>query len=178
MNRTTAFKRLNTVKVRMSDAAVLAGAASLLYALVLMAFPRAFPELLARVFGWGYFFLALGVVLVGTNEILFLRISKRRSQKPDLLTAGYIAFLTTTVVFGFWLLVSAANLQTEISQLVPDPSGRARDRVGPEELLVYTFLTMVSGIFLPYLMVRVTQNYVSPAKSADDERVRNAAAGQ
>jgi len=36
----------------------------------------------------------------------------------------------------------------------------------------------VSGIFLPYLMVRVTQNYVSPAKSADDERVRNAAAGQ
>ena len=178
MNRTETINRLTTVKVRMSDSAVLGGAVSLLYAFGLMACPRAFPELLARIFGQGYFFPALALLLVTTNEILFVVISSRRHQKPGLLTPGYVAFLTIAVIFGFWLLVGTADLQTQLSHLV-STSSRARDGISSEELLVYTYLAMVSGVFLPYLMVRMTQNYVSNANSADqDARVRNATAGQ
>ena len=179
MNRMLGSYHLNAVKVRLSDSAVLAGAVSLLYALALMLCPRAFPELLERIFEWGYFFPALAVLLVAANEILFVLISKRRAQKPDLLTSGYIALLTIAVVFVIRLLVVAADAQTQLSHLFLRTSSRVRDGISSEELLIYTYLAMVSGIILPYLVVRGTQNYVSDANSADhDAKVRNAAAGQ
>ncbi len=181
MNRMMSSYHLNAVKVRLSDSAVLAGAVSLLYALALIVCPRAFPELLERIFlKWGYFFpglAILAVLLVAANEILFVLISRRRAQKPDLLTSGYIALLTIAVVFFFSLLVVAADAQTLVSHILT--AGRVRDGISSEALLMYTHLAMVSGIFLPYLVVRGTQNYVSEANSADhDAKVRNAAAGQ
>jgi len=177
MNRMMSSYRLNAVKVRLSDSAVLAGAVSLLYALALIVCPRALPELLEHIFKWGYFFPALAVLLVAANEILFVLISRRRAQKPDLFTSGYIALLTIAVVVAFTGLVTAADAQTLFSHIFI--SSRVRDGISSEELLVYTHLAMVSGIFLPYLLVRVTQNYVSDANSADqDARVRNAVAGQ
>jgi hypothetical protein len=179
MNPTMTSNRFTTVKVRLSDSAVLAGAVSMLYALGLMVCPRAFPELLERIFEWGYFFPALAALLVATNEILFVLISRQRAQKPGLFTPGYIAFLTVAVVLVFRLLVVAADSQTQLSHLFLHASSRVRDGISSEELLVYTHLAMVSGIVLPYLVVRVTQNYVSDANSADhDARVRNAVAGQ
>jgi hypothetical protein len=177
MNRTMSLYHLNAVKVRLSDSAVLAGAVSLLYALALIVCPRAFPELLERIFKWGYFFPALAVLLVAANEILFVLISRRRAQKPDLLTSGYIALLTIAVVFVFTGLLIAADAQTLVSHI--RAAGRVRDGISSEELLIYTYLAMVSGIILPYLVVRGTQNYVSDANSADhDAKARNAAAGQ
>ncbi len=177
MNRTMISNHLTTVKVRMSDSAVLAGAVSLLYALALMVYPRAFPELLERIFKRGYFFPALAVLLLASNEILFVLISRRRAQKPNLLTPGYIAVLTITVVFFFRLLVVAADAQMQISHLLLHTS--QPDGISSEVLLVYTHLGMVSGIFVPYLVVRVTQNYVSGANSRGrDVKVRHTAAGR
>ena len=181
MNRMNALKvSLNAVKVRLSDSAVLAGVVSLLYAFALIICPRAFPELLERIFESGRFFPALTVLLVATNEILFVVISRRRAQRPGLFTPGYIAFLTIGVVLFFRLLVYAAYAQAQFSHLsFSSTSNLVRDRISSEELLVYTHLAMVSGIFLPYLLVRVAQNYVSHANFADhDAKVRNAVAGQ
>jgi hypothetical protein len=180
MNRMMSSYRLNAVKVRLSDSAVLAGAVSLLYALALIVCPRAFPELLERIFESGRFFPALAVLLVATNEILFVLISRRRAQRPGLFTPGYIALLTIAVVLLFRLLVYAADAQAQLSHLsFLQVSSRVRDGISSEELLVYTHLAMVSGIFLPYLLVRVAQNYVSHANFADhDAKVRNAVAGQ
>jgi hypothetical protein len=175
----TFLNRLNTVKVRLSDAAVLAGAVSLLYALALVVFPRAFPELLHRILYGGHIFPLLGVLLVATNEILFLILSKRRAQKLDLLTSAYIAFLTIAIVFIFRLLVAAADAQAQISHLLSRTYPAGADEVSYQELLVYTHLAIVSGMVLPYLLVRLTQNYVSGSNSADyDAKVRSAAAGQ
>jgi len=173
-------QRLNAVKVRMSDAAVLAGAVSLLYALALIACPRAFAELLQRIFVWGHFFPALTVLLVLTNEILFVVISRRRAQRPGLFTPVCLAILTILVVLDFRFLVYAANAHAQLSHLSFFPAyNLVRDGISSEELLAYTHLATVSGIFLPYLLVRVTQNYVSGANSADqDAKVRNAVAGQ
>jgi hypothetical protein len=169
---------LNAVKVRMSDSAVLAGAVSLLYALALIIFPLAFPQLLERIFERGHFFPALTVLLLVTNEVLLVLISRRRSQKLGLFTPGYIAFLTIAVVLVFRVLVYIADAQAQLSYLFHRVSG-ARDGISAEELLVYTHVAIVSGIFLPYLLVRVTQNYGSEAKSADKAaKARNAVAAQ
>ncbi len=176
MNNAMKSPRLNTVKVRLSDSAVLAGAVSLLYALALIVCPRAFPALLERIFTWGYFFPAFAVLLVVTNEILLGLISRRRGQRLGLITPVYIAFLTIVVVLDFRLLVSAADAQAPLSHLFLRAASRVRDGISSEELLIYTHLATVSGIFLPYLLVRVTQNYVSDEKSADyDVKVRTAA---
>jgi hypothetical protein len=181
MNRMMSLYPLNAVKVRLSDSAVLAGAVSLLYALALIVCPRAFPELLERIFKWGYLFPALAVLLVAANEILFVLISRRRAQKPDLFTSGGIALLTIAVVFVFAGLVYAAYAQAQLAHHLSSfqTFSWVRDGISSEELLVYAHLAMVSGIFLPYLVVRGTQNYVFDANSADhDAKVRNAAAGQ
>jgi hypothetical protein len=171
--------RLNTVKVRMSDAAVLAGSVSLLYALALIVFPRAFPHLLERIFAWGPVFPALTGLLVVANETLFFFIAKRRGQKPGLLTPAYIVFLTIAVVAFFRLLLYAADANAQFSHLFLRASSGARDGISSEDRLVYTHLTIVSGIFLPYLLVRLTENYVSDANVAEQEaKARNAVAGQ
>ena len=179
MTPTMNSPRLNAVKVRLSDSAVLAGAVSLLYALALMVFPRALPELLQRIFAWGHFFPVLTVLLVITNEILLVLISRRRAQRPGLFTPVCLAILTIAVVLDFRLLVYAADAQAQLSQLFLGASSGVRNGISSDDLLVYTHLAMVSGIFLPYLLVRVTQNYVSGADSADhDAEVRSAVAGQ
>jgi len=177
MNQTMTPKRLSPAKVRLSDSAVLAGAISLAFAAALMIFPHAFPDSLRRMFDGGYFFRTLGVSLVITNEILFLLICNRRSQKPNPLTLGYIAFLTITLVFVFRMFVVFADEQAQISHVLLHMSGRSA--IGSEELLLYTHLGIVSGIFFPYVLVRLTQDYVSRKDSVEPEaKAQGAALGQ
>ena len=178
MNSLMKFRRLNASKVRLSDSAVLAGAVSLLYALALVVCPRAFPELLERIFRSGGFFPALTLLVVATNETLFVLICRRRAQSTGLITPGYIAFLTIGVVSLFRLLVYGAHAQALLSQLFLRLPPGVREGIGSEDLLVYTHLAVVSGIFLPFLIVRMTQNYVSDANSAEDARARTAVAGR
>ena len=179
MNRLMNSYRLNAVKVRLSDSAVLAGVVSLLYALALIVYPRALPEALERIWVGGHIFLALTVLLLAANEILFVFISRRRAQKPDLLTSGYIALLTIAVLFVIRLLVNAADVQTQLAHILLHGFHPVRDGISSEELVIYTHLALVSGIVLPYLLVRITQNFVSESNSADhDAKARNAVAGQ
>jgi hypothetical protein len=177
MNYAVIPKQLSPAKVRLSDSAVLAGAISLAYAAALMIFPHAFPELLQRVFDGGYFFRTLAVSLVITNEILFLLICKRRHQKPNLLTLGYIAFLTVTLVFVLRMLVMFADEQAQISHILLHMSGRSA--IGSEELLLYAHLGVASGIFFPYVLVRLTQDYVSRKDFIEPEaKAQGTGAGQ
>jgi hypothetical protein len=177
MTHTTISSGLSTAKVRLSDSAVLAGSVSLLYALALVLFPQALPEFLQSVYDQGYLFPALGVLLLVANEILFAVICRRRAQKANWFTSCYLAFLTIAAVVGFRQLVAAAELQSEILHLVTPGLSRVREGVSSEELLVYTFLATVSSIFLPYLLVRVTQSYVAGTKPKGDTQVQQAAAG-
>ena len=179
MNSLMKFHRLNASKVRLSDSAVLAGAVSLLYALALIVCPRAFPELLERIFRSGGFFPALTLLVVATNETLFVLICRRRAQTLGLITPGYIAFVTIGVLSVFRFLVWEAHAQALLSQLFLPVASGVREGISSEDLLIYTHLAMVSGIFLPYLVLRVTQNYVFDASSANqDVKARNAAAGR
>lgn len=177
MNQTVSPRQMSPAKVRLSDSAVLAGVVSLAYAAAVMIFPHAFPGWLQRVFDNGYFFRTLGGFLVITNQILFLLICRRRNQKPNLLTLGYIAFLTITLVFVFRMFVMFADEQAQISHVLLHLSGRSA--IGSEELLLYSHLGIVSGIFFPYVLVRLTQDYASRTNSVEPEaKTRGIAAGQ
>lgn len=177
MNPTTTPKHLAPVKLRLSDSAMLAGTVSLLYALALMVWPRAFPEAIERIFDGGRFYPAFAILLVASNEILFVFICMRRGQKPSPLTLGYIAFLTAAFVFLLRELLSFAEVEAHLFYFPAHAS--AGHWLNSEELLFYTHLGIVAGIVLPYLVVRMTQDYVSGVDSEEPaEKARHAAAGQ
>jgi hypothetical protein len=170
------LKHTNTTKVRLSDSAMLAGTVSLMYAFALMLFPSAFPELLTRIFDHGQFFLVITAVVVCANEALLVVITNRRYQKTNLFSCGYIAFLTIGCAFVFRALLVSANAQAQLSRVFLHGG---RDGIGSEELLIYTHLALVSGIFFPYLMVRITQNYIFGSDpESQDVKVKGTAAGQ
>lgn len=176
MTNPTSQKRWSPAKVRLSDSAVLAGIVSLAYAACLMAFPRAFPLLLERMFYGGYFFRTLAVLLLVANEVLFVVICKRRDQRPSPFTAAYIGCLTITLVFVFRALLVFADDRAQIASLLLH---LGRKGLGAEELLLYTHLGIVSGIFFPYVLVRLTQDYTSRTNSAEPEaKTQVASAGQ
>ena len=177
MTPITSSRHLTTARIRMSDSAILTGSVSLLYAFALMAWPTAFPELLARVFYGGYFYRTLAVLLVAANEGLFAFIFRRRQQKPGLMTAAYIAFLTITLVFVLRAVLTIADQQAQLARFLQHSA--IHGGITPAELLVYTHLGIVSGIFVPYLIVRLTQNYVSATQYVElDLKARSTAAGQ
>lgn len=176
MTPSTPSQHLTTARIRMSDSAILAGCVSLLYAFFLMVWPTAFPHLLARVYYGGYFYRTLAVLLVAANEILFAFIFKRRNQKPNPMTAAYIALLTVTLVFGLRAVLMVADEQAQLAHFLQHSA--THGGVTPAELLVYTHLGIVSGIFLPYLVVRLTQNYTSATQYAELElKARHTTAG-
>jgi len=177
MTLTTPSQHLITARIRMSDSAILAGCVSLLYAFVLMVWPVAFPHLLTRIFYAGYFYRTLAMVLVVANEVLFTSIYRRRNQKASPITAAYIALLTITLVFALRAVLTIADEQAQLAHFIQHSSIHAGMTAG--ELLVYTHLGIVSGIFVPYLIVRLTQNYVSATQLVEaEDKSRHATAGQ
>lgn len=164
----------STAKVRLSDSAVLAGSVSLLYALAVMAWPRSLPTLLEHVYYGGHYFRLLAGFLVITNELLFVRIYRRRAQRPNPLTFAYIAFLTIAFVSLLWALVTFANVEAFYLHF----RLHVHRGIGSEELLFYTHLGLVSGIFFPYLLIRMTQDFVPGSRLAEsDTKVLSASAG-
>jgi len=176
MTPTIPSQRLTTARIRMSDSAILAGCVSLVYAFILMVWPTAFPHLLARIFYGGYFYRTLAALLVVANEVLFASIYRRRNQKASPFTAVYIALLTITLVFVLRGVLTIADEQAQLAYFLQHRS--LHGGVTPGELLVYTHLGVVAGIFLPYLVVRMTQNYVSATQFEAEAKARQAAAGQ
>ena len=177
MTPLSSSRHLTTARIRMSDSAILAGSVSLLYAFALIVWPTAFPGLLARVFYGGHFYRTLAFLLVAANEGLFAFIFRRRNEKPSLMTAVYIAFLTITLVFVLRAVLTVADEQAQLAHFLQHTA--TRGGITPGELLVYTHLGIVSGIFVPYLIVRLTQNYVSATQYAElDLKARSTTAGQ
>lgn len=168
--------RLSTAKLRLSDSALFAGGVSLIYAAAIMLWPQAFPQLLARIFYGGYFFRTLAIALVAANGILFFLISQRRRERANPQTFGYLAFLTVTMIAVFRALVMIANEQAMTDQLRLHTA--VAKGIGGAELLAYTHLGILAGIVLPYLIVRLTQDYVSGDSKPAETKALSTTAGQ
>jgi hypothetical protein len=77
-----------TVIVRLADAAVAVATLSLIFGLLLVFFPVAFPRIIVTSWQRGYLAMVLMVLTLVLDAFLYLRASYLRSAKPTVLVAA------------------------------------------------------------------------------------------
>ncbi len=137
-----------TVKMRLGDAAKAAACISLLFSLLLLAFPADFADVIVE--SWFNGRLTAGMLLFALlfNCELYTRIARRRSAKTDPLGFLAIGLGTALTVMGFGLFLPAAVLLTQ---------WRAQVKVH-EEVLALAHFAVVAAVFIPFLIIRFTQD--------------------
>ena len=141
------------VIVRLADAAVAVASLSLIFGLLLVFFPVAFPRIIAASRQRGYLAMVLMVLTLVLDAFLCLRASYLRSAKPTVLVAACLGSLPIIVVGGLSFLMESAVTQT-ISLDLPNLQARMN-----EEVLAHTYLGLVSAVFLPFLVIRLLQQF-------------------
>ena len=91
------------------------------------------------------------VITLAVDAGLYVRIAYRLSAKPSILAAACLGSLPIFVAVGVSFCLQSAVDYTLAADL-PNLQGR----VG-EEILAHTYLGLVSGIFLPFLAIRLLQ---------------------
>jgi hypothetical protein len=142
-----------TVVVRLADVAVTVGYLSLVFGLLLVFFPVAFPRIILQNWQNGHLIMAMMVITLSLDTYLYLRIAYLLSAKPSALAAACLGSLPIIVVVGLSFLLQAAVAQTLAGGL-PNPQARVS-----EEILAHTYLELVSAVFLPFLVIRLLQQF-------------------
>jgi len=142
-----------TVVVRLADVSATVAYLSLAYGLLLVLFPVSFPRIVLHSWQKGHLIEALMVITLSLDAYLYLRVSYLLSAKPTAVAAVGLGSLPILVVAGVSFLLQAAVSQTLSADL---PNLQAR--VG-EEVLAHTYLGLMSGIFLPFLGIRLLQQF-------------------
>jgi hypothetical protein len=140
------------VIVRLADAAVAVASLSLIFGLLLVFFPVEFPRIIVTR-QRGYLAVVLMVLTLVLDAFLYLRASYLRSAKPTVLVAACLGSLPIIVVGGLSFLMESAVAQT-ISLDLPNLQARIN-----EEVLAHTYLGLVSAVFLPFLVIRLLQQF-------------------
>lgn len=140
-----------TVRIRLGGPAVAMGYLSSGFGLLLVLFPVSFPRLIAE--SWQNNRLTPSILCLSAllNAAIYLRMAHLRGAKPDFVSSGWLGFLTALTVVGFNFLVQSAVLHAQLEFL---PGTQARIN---EEILAQTYFGLISAIFLPYLVLRFTQ---------------------
>ena len=141
------------VIVRLADGAVAVATLSLIFGLLLVFFPVAFPRIIVTSWQRGHLAVILMVLTLVLDAFLYLRASYLRSAKPTVLVAACLGSLPIIVVGGLSFLMESAVAQT-ISLNLPNLQARIN-----EEVLAHTYLGLVSAVFLPFLVIRLLQQY-------------------
>ena len=139
------------VIVRLADAAVAVATLSLIFGLLLVFFPVAFPRIIVTSWQRGHLAVILMVLTLVLDAFLYLRASYLRSAKPTVLVAACLGSLPIIVVGGLSFLMESAVAQT-ISLDLPNLQARIN-----EEVLAHTYWGLVSAVFLPFLVIRLLQ---------------------
>jgi hypothetical protein len=141
------------VIVRLADAALAVATLSLIFGLLLVFFPVAFPRIIVTSWQRGYLAMVLMALTLVLDAFLYLRASYLRSAKPTVLVAACLGSLPIIVVGGLSFLMESAVAQT-ISLDLPNLQARIN-----EEVLAHTYLGMVAAVFLPFLVIRLLQQF-------------------
>ena len=144
--------RYRVVKIRLGDPAAAAAYVSLVFGLLLVFLPVSFPHMIVKNWESGRLVPAMIFLAALLNGLIYLRAAHLRSAKPGLLTSAWLGALTVGIVVGFSFLLDAAILH-EQSKLIPNSQALVN-----EEIVAHTYWGLISGIFLPYLVIRFTQN--------------------
>ncbi len=141
------------VVVRLADAAEAMAVLSLVFGLLLVLFPVSFPKMIVNSWEHGQLMLVMMALAFLLDACLYVRIAYMRSAKPGIVAAACLGSLPLLVVGGLSLLLQAAVSQT-LSGNMPN----LQLRVG-EEILAHTYLGLISAVFLPFLVIRLLQQF-------------------
>lgn len=141
------------VVVRLADAAEAVAILSTVFALALVLFPVSSPRLIVNSWEHGSWMIAMMVFAFVVDTCLYIRVAHILSARPGMVAAACLGSLPILVVGGLSLLLQRAIHYAILTDL---PNLQAR--VG-EEILAHTYLGMVSAVFLPFLMIRLAQQF-------------------
>ncbi len=141
------------VVVRLADAAEAIAVLSLVFGLLLVLFPVAFPKMIVNSWEHGQLMPVMMALALLLDTCLYLRIAIMRSAKPGLVAAACLGSLPLLVVGGLSLL-----LQSAVSHTLALDMPNLQLRVG-EEILAHTYLGLISAVFLPFLVIRLLQQF-------------------
>lgn len=142
-----------TVTVRLADAAATVGYLSLIFAFLLVLFPVSFARIIQASWLQGNLTVAMMVITLAVDAGLYVRIAYRLSAKPTVLAAVCLGSLPIVVAVGL-----SFCLQSAVDYTIAGDLPNLQGRVG-EEILAQTYLGLVSGIFLPFLALRLLQQF-------------------
>ncbi len=141
------------VVVRLADAAEAMAVLSLVFGLLLVLSPVSFPKMIVNSWQHGQLMPAMMLLTLLLDTCLYLRIAYMRSAKPGLVAAACLGSLPLLVVGGLSLL-----LQSAVSHTLALDRPNLQLRVG-EEILAHTYLGLISAVFLPFLVIRLLQQF-------------------
>jgi hypothetical protein len=141
------------VVVRLADAAVTVAFLSLIFGLVLVFFPVSFPRIIVTSWQRGYLVVVMMALTLVLDAVVYLRVAYLRKAKPPILVTACLGSLPIMVVGGLSFLMESAVTQT-ISLDLPNVQARVN-----EEILAHTYLGLVSAVFLPFLVIRLLQQF-------------------
>ena len=139
--------------VRLADASDAVTVLSFLFAMLLVFFPATFPRLIVNSWEHGQLMPALMVITFLLDTGIYLRIAYLQSARPGPVAAACLGSLPLLVVGGLSLLQQSAVSHTLAADL---PNLQAR--VG-EEIFAHTYLGLVGGVFLPFLVIRLVSQF-------------------
>ena len=142
-----------TVAVRLADVSVTVACLSLVFGLLLVFFPVSFPRSVLHSWQSGKLVVVMLVIALSVDAYLYFRVAYLLSARPTALAAACLGSLPIIVVAGCSLLLQSAVTQT-LAVGLPNPQAR----VG-EEVLAHTYLGLVSAVFLPFLVIRLLQQF-------------------
>lgn len=128
-------------------------ALSLVFGLLLVLFPVSFPRMIVTSWEHGQLMPAMMALALLLDACLYTRIALMRSARPGLVAAACLGSLPLLVVGGLSLLLQAA-----VSHTLAGDMPNLQLRVG-EEILAHTYLGLISAVFLPFLVIRLLQQF-------------------
>jgi hypothetical protein len=126
---------------------------SLIFGLLFVFFPVAFPRIIVTSWPRGHLAVVLMVLTLVLDAFLYLRASYLRSATPTVLVAACLGSSPIIVVGGLGFLMESAVAQTISLDLL-----NLQARIN-EEVLARTYLGLVSAVFLPFLVIRLLQQF-------------------
>jgi hypothetical protein len=159
-----------TVTVRLADAAVTVAYLSLVFGFLLVFFPVSFPRIIQSSWLNGNLIVAMMVITLSIDACLYVRIAYRLSAKPTVLAAACLGSLPIVVVAGL-----SFPLQGAVDYTISGDLPNLQARVG-EEILTHTYLGLVTGIFLPFLVIRLLQQLKAASSGRETESPSRTAA--
>jgi len=139
--------------VRLADASQAVAVLSLAFALLLVFSPVWFPEMIVRSWQHGQLMPTMMAFTLLLDTCLYLRVAYLQSARPKPVAAVCLGSLPLLVIAGLSLLLQSAVSHT-LSAGLPNPQAR----IG-EEIVAQTYLGFVCSIFLPFLVIRLLQQF-------------------